>query len=413
MPEDQPQSDYEDQFGAPPEGSENEEDLAKPSLQRLNEAVVTGTDWTTETILRQLERGNIRLDPAFQRRDAWRAPRKSKFIESLILGLPVPQVVLAEDKAQRGRYLVIDGKQRLLSLRQFAASPHDDSGYEQLRLEGLQLRSDLNGKTLSDIESDSSLAGDVTAFQNQPIRTVVIKGWPNEDVLYLIFLRLNTGSVQLSPQELRQALHPGPFVSFVDEQSGQSIELRKIFKTSEPDFRMRDAELLVRYFAFRNFLDLYRGNLKTFLDDTCTALNKSWEEGESEIRQEAADLESAIEATFTIFGQKNAFRKWYRTFYESRFNRAIFDTMVYYFADENVRQRAVSAKDQIKATFQRLCDSDRNFSRSIESTTKSLGATASRLNIWGESLRELLHQPIRVPVLRDGRIQFTTETEPS
>jgi hypothetical protein len=80
------QSDYELKFGILGEGSEGEDDLEKPSLQRLSEAVVTGTDWTTETILRQLERGNIKLDPQFQRRDAWRAQRKSKFIESLVVG---------------------------------------------------------------------------------------------------------------------------------------------------------------------------------------------------------------------------------------------------------------------------------------------------------------------------------------
>jgi uncharacterized protein DUF262 len=106
--------------------AEDEDDLKRADLQRLNEAVVAATDWTAETIIRQLDRGNINLNPAFQRRDAWTATRKSKFIESLILGLPIPQLVLAESKAQKGSYIIIDGKQRLLSLRQFAAKADDD-----------------------------------------------------------------------------------------------------------------------------------------------------------------------------------------------------------------------------------------------------------------------------------------------
>ena len=144
------ESDYDRQYGAPGEGAEGEEDLDTPRLKRLSEVVVTGTDWTTETIIRQLERGTIKLDPDFQRRDAWRGSRKSKFIESLIVGLPVPQLVLAENKSKRGSYIVIDGKQRLLTLRQFAAK-ETDLEYTPLKLETLTLRSDLNGKTLEDL----------------------------------------------------------------------------------------------------------------------------------------------------------------------------------------------------------------------------------------------------------------------
>src|SRR5579863_6855302 len=116
----------------PIEGTEGEEDLNTASLQKVTEAVVSSTDWTAETILRQLERGNIKLNPNFQRRDAWRPPGKSRFIESLILGLPIPQLVLAENKNKRGTFIVIDGKQRLLSLRQFSAES-TDTAYPQLR----------------------------------------------------------------------------------------------------------------------------------------------------------------------------------------------------------------------------------------------------------------------------------------
>ncbi len=91
----------------------------------LGQAVVFGTDWTAATLIDQLRRGNIKLDPIFQRRDAWNPERKSRFIESIVLGLPVPQIVLAEDKSDRGSFLVIDGKQRLLSLQQFAGITND------------------------------------------------------------------------------------------------------------------------------------------------------------------------------------------------------------------------------------------------------------------------------------------------
>ena len=97
----------------------DEQDVAEQLAPGSLAAVVSGTDWTTETVVSQLKRGNIQLDPRFQRRDAWKRDRKSRFIESLIVGLPIPQIVLAESKRDRGKFIVLDGKQRLLSILQF------------------------------------------------------------------------------------------------------------------------------------------------------------------------------------------------------------------------------------------------------------------------------------------------------
>ena len=83
----------------------DEEDATQPLPKGSVAAVVSGTDWTTETIVSQLKRGNIDLNPRFQRRDAWNPDRKSRLIESLIVGLPVPQIVLAESKESRGSSL--------------------------------------------------------------------------------------------------------------------------------------------------------------------------------------------------------------------------------------------------------------------------------------------------------------------
>jgi Protein of unknown function DUF262 len=202
------------------DGTEGEDDLERLDLGQIRQTVVAAADWTTQTIVSQLDQGNIDINPAFQRRDAWTPTRKSRFIESLILGLPIPQLVLAEAKSKKGSFIVIDGKQRLLSLRQFSAK-EDDQVYDQLKLTGLEQRTDLAGQSLEGLKRHPRFAEDLAAFQNQTVRTVVIRNWPNESVLFLIFLRLNTSSVPLSPQELRQALHPGPFLTFVDERSGQ------------------------------------------------------------------------------------------------------------------------------------------------------------------------------------------------
>ncbi|MBR4867796.1 MAG: DUF262 domain-containing protein, partial [Clostridia bacterium] len=177
---------------------ESVEDL-KCDPNTFSQAVIWGTDWTTETINNQLIKGNIDLNPSFQRRDAWSDAEKSRLIESLMLGIPVPPIILAENKKKKNSYIVIDGKQRLLSIRRFFAESAD-SGFSPLKLRSLKILTELNGCTASKVRSAN--VDYMTSIENQPIRTIIIKNWPDEPFLYTVFLRLNTGSKQLSPQEL-------------------------------------------------------------------------------------------------------------------------------------------------------------------------------------------------------------------
>lgn len=379
---------------------ETEADIADLDQSLFSSAVVSGNDWTTETLINQINKGNILLNPEFQRRDAWDKKRKSLFVESLILGLPVPQLVLAESKERRGSYIVLDGKQRMLSIRQFAAGPND-SHFEQLKLTGLEIREDLKGKTLQSLQEDLTLFDDLSAFENQPIRTVVIKNWPNEDFLYHVFLRLNTGSVSLSPQELRQALHPGPFVTFLDRSSSESEALREILKLKKPDFRMRDAELLLRYYAFRNYFKEYTGNLKAFLDNTCGKFNSAWAKEELRLLSQLEEFEVAHKFLKGIFGD-DLYRKWNGEKYERRFNRAIFDILILAFVRSNVRDAANGKESQIVKAFRDLCKENQSFLNSIETTTKSTWATHTRIFLWNETLNNLLGTDLPLPRLGDS-----------
>lgn len=381
---------------------ETDEDIGILDQKIFSTAVVSGNDWTTETIINQIDKGNIQLNPDFQRRDAWDKNRKSKFIESLILGLPIPQIVLAESKERRGSYIVLDGKQRLLSIRQFAAK-QDDTIYSPLKLSNLEIRSDLKGKNLESLKSDLSSFDDLSAFENQPIRTIVIKNWPNEDFLFHVFLRLNTGSVPLSPQELRQALHPGGFVSFLDNASSNSQALKEILKITKPDFRMRDAELMLRFLAFNNYLQDYRGTLKKFLDDTCRDLNTNWISKRAEIESQLVSLEEAHKTLKAIF-KNNPYKKWNGNSYESRFNRSIFDIFTLSFCHQHVRNLSVGNEKRIEDAFKDLCLSNHEFLGSIESTTKSLGATHMRLSLWFATLNTILGSEIHVPALINNQI---------
>ena len=379
-----------DLFGNDP-SELNEDDLDVS----LTNAVVTATDWTTETILAQLKRGNIELTPRFQRREAWTDIRKSAFIESLFMGLPIPQIVLAERRDRRGAYIVVDGKQRLLSIRRFGVEEADEE-FDALTLDGLKNRRDLNGESWIKLKDNSKFFDDISAYENQTIRTVVVRNWPNESFLYLVFLRLNTGGVPLSPQELRQALHPGSFTNFIDEHALESAPLRRALGLRGPDFRMRDVEILLRFFAFAELIHQYRGNLKDFLDGTSEHFNAEWSTRQHDIENLAKQCDDAIDTTIDIFGD-NAFRRWVGGRFEGRFNRAVFDIMTYYFRDADTGKLAAENAAQVKETFTELCETDIEFTDSIRLTPKTTKATFTRLQTWGAALGDTLNLELHLP----------------
>ncbi|HFR4125239.1 TPA: hypothetical protein ACSA7L_002338 [Yersinia enterocolitica] len=244
---------------------------------------------------------------------------------------------------------------------------------------------------------DILLSDEISQFENQPIRTIVIKNYPHEAFLYEVFLRLNTGSKALSPQELRQALHPGSFTAFIDNHSSESIALRDILKKSKPDFRMRDAELLLRELSLKFFITKYKGNLKEFLDNACITLNEDWGRQEKNILAYSNEFEKAHNFTISIFN-KNAYQKYSNGTFVNRFNRAILDSMMFFFVEENVRECLNDKKEQILSAFIEMCEQDKRYIESIESTTKSIPATMYRLKAWGERLVSL-GAPIKLDVL--------------
>lgn len=361
-----------------------------PVSEDMSDIISGSTDWTTDTIVKQVEKGNIELSPLFQRRDAWTVEKKSLFIESLVLGFPIPQIVLAQ---KNGKFIVLDGKQRLLSLMQF----FNRENYTPFKLRGLTILKNLNGKSCDRLENELEFSAYLDKIENATIRTVVIKNWKNDDILYQIFWRLNTSSVPLSPQELRGALFPGEFVDFINQESSTSEFLKNIFG-GEEDFRMRDSELLIRYIAYKYFHKIYTGNLKSFLDTTCKRLNSEWESAQESIREEFRLFNVACETTQNIFGE-DMFRKYSpdKCKYEDKFNRAVFDIMVYYFSVPSIVDGAKNKCTEIKEGFECLCLNDREFLVSLSSTTKSLGANRTRFNCWGNFLQKTLKQRIEIP----------------
>ena len=360
-------------------------------------ASVASRDWTVETLVSQMRKGRINLSPSFQRRNAWLDNRQSRLIESILIGFPIPQLVLAENHDAPGTYFVLDGKQRLLSLRQFFADPAEprDEGFEPLRLEQLEVFRGLRGQTLADLEAGSPQL--VATLENFTIRTVVLSHWNSEDMLLSLFLRLNTGSLTLSPQELRQALIPGRFIEWLDATSGAMQPLLVLLGNQQPDRRMVDTELLLRFLAFGGAPLPYRGNLKQFLDDTCRAFNDSWPTDEATLTSAANELAAAIDTAKAVFGSSGSCRKWSRDRYERALNRAVFDVQCYSFAIPEVRAAAASRGDELKLAFQQLCDTSTAFNNAVTTTTKTPSAFKARHELWRDEVRRVLGVDYELP----------------
>ena len=351
---------------------------------RPDSTVTWSTDWTVATLVDQLSRGRFDLEPAFQRRDVWSDVKRSRFIESLLLGIPVPQIILAERRETRGRFIVLDGKQRLRSLQRFAGLDGPP-----MRLTGLEVLKSLNGTTFPAIRDSDEFEAHAAALDNQAIRAVVLRGWANESLLYLTFLRLNSNVVGLSPQELRRALHPGPFMEYIMQASSESRSLQRFLGTKNPDFRMRDAEVLIRHVALTLRLREYRGDLRRFLDETCEEYNRLWTREAAKVVATGEGLDAAIDVTFEIF-DKNAFRRASSRGYEPRKNRAVLDIMAFYFQHHEVRNAALNEAHRVREIFEDRCRRDDEFSASLTATTKSVPAVHRRLGVWGVALSSIV-----------------------
>lgn len=352
----------------PDDQQEDEEDILKEVS--FKEAVVVNADWTIETISLQIKKGNIDLEPGFQRRGAWDDLRKSRLIESIAVGMPVPNIVLAENKDHKGRFIVIDGKQRLLAISEYMN--------DAFSLKGLDIRKDLNGQRFSDLSTD-----DREYLENATIRSTLIRNWTDENFLYSLFFRLNSGSLPLSPQELRKALIGGNLLDSIDQYLTASAPFHEIFG-AKLDRRMRDSELVLRFIAFDCNLSNYQGDFKAFLDNTTRRFEADWANGKTEAQGEFERLDLALEVTKQLFGD-DVFKKWLGDRYERVMNRALFDALTRFFADKSVASAIAGNQEKVVNALKTLC-LNVEFKDAIEKTTKSKPATFSRINMWGEAL---------------------------
>ena len=219
--------------------------------------------------LPEMIKEQIDLNPDFQRRDRWDVEKQSRFIESIIMNVPIPPVFLGED--EYGKYVVLDGRQRLTAIKDFLGNI--------FKLAGLKVWEDLNGQNYNDLQKKKLAAAITRRF----VPAVVILKESSSQVKYDVFDRLNTGGVIAEPMEIRNAVFQGGFNKLIRELA-EVPEFRRLWDIpSEPGdleknrlYRtMSDVELVLRFFALSEY-DRMDMKFKDYLGDYMERRNKEY-----------------------------------------------------------------------------------------------------------------------------------------
>ena len=202
--------------------------------------------------------------PDYQRDHTWSDDHQSKFIESVLMGLPIPLLFLADVEGQEGRAEIVDGSQRVRTLARFMTN--------DLKLSGLKKLTKLNGFKFSDLPIVRQ-----RRFGRHTMRMIELREGTDEEIRRDIFGRINTGNLKLNDMEQRWGVSDGLFLRFVRECSIQEL-FKELAPLSDKAIKLREPqEFVLRYFAYLrdykkfersvvDFLDSYLDDMKTNFD---------------------------------------------------------------------------------------------------------------------------------------------------
>lgn len=292
------------------EGDESITDPFNPTEIRVERSTPT-----ISLLTNRIEHKEINLAPDFQRKGGiWTEDAQSRLIESILIRIPLPAFYV--DATDEDQWLVVDGLQRLTTLRRFVIDG-------ELALTGLEFLKDLTGKTFSELPRNLQRRikeTEVTVFQIQP-------GTPPE-VKFNIFKRINTGGLPLSSQEIRNAINGNRVRKFIKDLA-ESPSFKTATRNSIADKRMADRECVTRFVAFLiNDPMTYKGkDFDGFLNQVMRDLDDPNRVPDSQLQELHQKFDFAMKAATTIFTIQ-AFRKYYGPNNRlSPINKALFEAI--------------------------------------------------------------------------------------
>ncbi|MEZ0487647.1 GmrSD restriction endonuclease domain-containing protein [Fibrella aquatica] len=316
-----------------------------------------GVDYPIESIVRRIDSDNIYV-PHFQRQFIWGREEASRFIESIILGLPVPGVFLAHESTDR--LIIVDGQQRLMSLYYFFKGILRG---EKFTLKGVV--PDLESKSYNTLSHE-----DKSRLDYQTIHATVLKPTDlNDDLnsIYSLFERLNTGGRRLTAQEIRSSIYSGSFNDYLGELVNSQAWV-DIFGYSND--RSKSQELILRYFALFFRREKYEKPMSLFLN-SFMANNRNFE------RYSKRDLDALILPTLSVISnglQRRAFR------IGGGINAAVFDSVMIALTSRLSKEPREFDSSQVKAAYTNLLKDDK-YINTVRAGTSDKASIETRVQL--------------------------------
>jgi hypothetical protein len=304
-----------------------------------------GADYPVETIVKRLEASAFFVPP-FQRQFVWSQRHASRFIESLLMGLPVPGIFLYKD-SKTNRHLVVDGQQRLRTLQYFRSGLFIDRAFKLIGV-----RDEWEGLTYKELSPAEQLKLDDSIVH----ATIFQQDEPKDELksLYFVFERINSGGMRLSPQEIRNCISEGPAMDLTRELNDNE-DWRAIYGEKK-NRRLKDQELVLRALAMFTARDKYEAPMREFLNQFAdTILPKK--DGDKLKKQ----FVEAIELVNDTYGNK-AFRP------SRALNAAVFEAVMVGLGARLEAVKAAPDPKKFAAAYEKLLK-DKEFLRACEQAT--------------------------------------------
>jgi hypothetical protein len=332
--------------------------------------------------LKGMIQAQIKLSPEFQRRDRWNQDKQSRFIESIIMNVPIPPVFLGED--EYGDYTVLDGRQRLTAIYEFLRNTYV--------LRNLEVWSELNGLRFSDLEKKQL----DRALTRRFVPAVVILKESSPEVKYDVFDRLNTGGVVAEPMEIRNAVFPGPFNKQLHKLSEDPTFRRLWDIPLEPDerannrlySRMGDLELVLRFFALSDYEHMEM-RFKDYLSEYMDLRNQAYSADPALQQQDTDRFMRAVNNSRRVFGD-NAFRKPLVDGSLGYKSAPLADAVMVGLSQVDAATLTQEQCQKIVDGVRTLCTANPVFQKAIGTGTNGKGAIKTRITLFGELVNRVL-----------------------
>jgi len=377
--------DTEIDLGIDPDEDESITQPFDPELIRVETRPMT-----IDLLLQRIKYEELDLAPDFQRKGGiWNDRTKSRLIESLLIKIPLPAFYM--DATNEDKWIVIDGLQRLTTLKRFVINKdvnHKSDEHKPLRLSDLEFLTKLNNKIFDELPRN--LQRRIT--ETQVTVYLIEKGTPRE-VKFNIFKRINTGGLPLSLQEIRHVLNQGKSTNFLEKLS-KLDEFKKATSGSVSSQRMADREFVLRFLAFviNPYTEYKATEFDSFLSDIMAKINDMDEQRLNELELK---FSHAMNAAYNIF-DKDAFRKRYKhDASRSPLNKALFESWsvnLSKLSDEQINI-LIERKEKLKESFIQLMndrEEEPRFDSAVSQGTGDIRKVKRRFSAIEKLIQEVL-----------------------